>query len=147
MFLLGVWFLLSLFDTRTKIVFCDVGQGDAAYIRVHNRIDILIDAGPDNSVLECLGRHMPFWDKTIEYSFISHPQSDHYGGFPTILEHYSVKNLYAIPLDNEKNEFAKQIALFKKKGVRIQYIDQGNTLRVLASTLTVLWPTDRKSVV
>ncbi len=141
MVLIATLFLLSLFDTHSKIVFCDVGQGDAAYIRVHNRIDILIDAGPDNSVLECLGRHMPFWDKTIEYSFISHPQKDHYGGYSAVLDHYTVKNLYAVALDNEKYEFAKQITLYKKKGVRVQYIQQGNTLSVLSDTLTVLWPT------
>jgi len=40
-------FFLNYLDRTTKIVFCDVGQGDGAYIRIKNKIDIVIDAGPD----------------------------------------------------------------------------------------------------
>lgn len=75
------YFLLFNLDNRTKIVFCDVGQGDATYIRVRNKVNVLIDAEPDKRVLSCLGRHMPFWDKQIELIFLSHPNKDHYQGF------------------------------------------------------------------
>jgi len=34
-----VVFLSSFFDKHTKIVFCNVSQGDAAYIRINNRFD------------------------------------------------------------------------------------------------------------
>ena len=41
-----VVFILQFFDTRTTVVFCDVGQGDGAYMRIQNKIDVIIDAGP-----------------------------------------------------------------------------------------------------
>jgi hypothetical protein len=54
------YFLFQNLESKTKIVFCDVGQGDATYIRVKNKVDVLIDAGPDKKILTCLGKYMPF---------------------------------------------------------------------------------------
>ncbi|MDQ3008341.1 MAG: hypothetical protein M3Q81_01975, partial [bacterium] len=40
-------------DQDIHLVFCDVGQGDAILI-YHQFTQVLIDAGPDSKVLECL---------------------------------------------------------------------------------------------
>ncbi|EKE15369.1 MAG: hypothetical protein ACD_12C00046G0003, partial [uncultured bacterium] len=44
-FILLFLFFQDFFNKKTKVVFCDVGQGDAVYIRTLDKIDILIDAG------------------------------------------------------------------------------------------------------
>ena len=44
--------------------------------------------------LQCLGKYMPFYDRTVEYVFLSHPQIDHYGGLLEILKRYKVDNLF-----------------------------------------------------
>src|SRR3989344_8977177 len=93
-------FLSSFFDERTKIVFCDVGQGDAAYIRIKNKIDVLIDAGPNRSVLSCLGKYMPFWDRKIELAFLSHPNSDHYNGYFFITDRYKIDKFITVNTAN-----------------------------------------------
>jgi len=89
-------FILFYFDKKTKIIFCDVGQGDAAYIRIMNKIDVLIDAGPDKSVLSCLGKYMPFWDREIELAFLSHPNNDHYNGYFFITDHYKIDKFITV---------------------------------------------------
>ena len=73
-------YIVYIVQRHTTIVFCDVGQGDASYIRIQNKIDILIDAGPDQQVLECIGKYMPLFDRTIELAFITHPDKDHMKG-------------------------------------------------------------------
>ena len=89
-------FFNNYFDDRTKIVFCDVGQGDAAYIRINNETDVLIDAGPDKSILSCLGKYMPFWDRKIEIAFLSHPNNDHYNGYFFIADRYKVDKFITV---------------------------------------------------
>ena len=68
---------LSSNDGKLHLVVCNVGQGDAIFIRTASKADILIDGGPDKKVLECLGRHMPLWDRILDIIILSHPDGDH----------------------------------------------------------------------
>src|SRR3989338_2268033 len=82
----------QLSDKVLTIVFCDVGQGDAIYIRTPGSIDILIDGGPGKKVLKCLSDNMPVWDREIELIFATHPDADHITGFVSVIQSYSVKS-------------------------------------------------------
>lgn len=84
-----VWIAVFNVDNKLHIIACDVGQGDAILIQ-KNTTQILIDGGPDKSVLDCLGRHMPFFDKTIELVILTHPQQDHYGGLIDVFKTYKI---------------------------------------------------------
>lgn len=86
-------FVPQYLDRRTHVVFCNVGQGNAVYIRA-GQTDILIDTGPKGgAVFSCLGAHMPFYDRTIEYLVISHPQSDHDGSALELMKRYTVRKI------------------------------------------------------
>lgn len=73
-----------------KVSFLDIGQGDAALIESPTGNQFLIDGGPNKSILNALGRVMPFYDKTIDAVLATHPDADHIGGIPEILKNYSV---------------------------------------------------------
>ena len=77
----------------TRLVFCDVGQGAATLIQLGN-YQILVDTGPDQRVLSCIGRYIPFFDREIELVIISHNQKDHNGGLFALQKKYSVKQVY-----------------------------------------------------
>ncbi len=81
---------------ETRLIFCDVGQGDAALI-VQGSLQILIDGGLDSQVLSCLDDFVPFWDRTIEVMVASHPDLDHIGGLQAVLERYQVATVFYIP--------------------------------------------------
>ncbi len=87
--LITVWLAVFNIDNKLHIIACDVGQGDAILIQ-KNTTQILIDGGPDKSVLDCLGRHVPFFDKTIELVILTHPQEDHYGGLIDVFKNYEI---------------------------------------------------------
>lgn len=112
-------FGLGLFDKNTKIVFCDVGQGDAIYIRIKNRTDVLIDAGPDGKVLSCLGKHMPFYDRKIELAIISHPQKDHYYGFIPLFTRYQIGAMILLKPDSPTPTFNQLLTTMKRKNTKI----------------------------
>lgn len=83
-----------VFFSDVRVVFLDVGQGDAILISQGSN-QILIDGGPDGTVLlEELGRYMPFWDRTIEIVVATHPDSDHIDGLIGVFENYSVDQLW-----------------------------------------------------
>lgn len=92
---LVVIFWITLPSKKVKVIFCDVGQGDATLVMYKNW-QMLIDAGPNNKkVLTCLERNIPFWDKRIEVFLITHGDSDHSGGALDVFNYYEVVNFYS----------------------------------------------------
>ena len=80
-------------DKKLEIVFLDIGQGDAALIKFGNGQKMLVDCGPDRKILNKLGGYLSFFDHTIDYLLVTHPDGDHYGGCPSVLQRYDVKNI------------------------------------------------------
>jgi competence protein ComEC len=78
-------------DGRLHVHFLDIGQGDAILIECPNGQQILVDGGPEPSVLlSSLGERMPFWDHSLDLVVLTHPEMDHVGGLVDVLERYEV---------------------------------------------------------
>jgi len=140
-----VIFLTSLFDTGTKVVFCDVGQGDGAYIRIDNKIDVLIDAGPDKSILSCLGKYMPFWDKKIELAFLSHPNNDHYNGYFYLIDRYQIDKFITVDCPIKTNSYNKLLKNILDKQIPIIYKTSGDKIIIGKSRFDIYWPPSKFS--
>lgn len=111
-----------------KVVFLDVGQGDASLIKMPGGQTILIDGGPNNVVLNRLGEHMPFYRRTIDTLIISHWHDDHIIGLREILERYRVYTLIYMA-GGEKNELAEDILKTAQRlGVKILVLKNEQTL-------------------
>ncbi|GAB4219267.1 MAG: ComEC/Rec2 family competence protein [Candidatus Microgenomates bacterium] len=136
-----IYFLIQINDKSTKVVFCDVGQGDGAYIRIENKTDVVIDAGPDRSILSCLGKYMPFWDKEIELAFLSHANKDHYQGFYFISDRYKIINFITTESPFTTITYKNLIKNLINKKVKIYYFFQGEKITVGKNNQFIIyWP-------
>lgn len=72
------------------VTFFDVGQGDSILVEGPTGVQMLVDGGPTDSVLRELGVRLPFWDRTLDAVVATHPDADHVGGLPAVLERYDV---------------------------------------------------------
>jgi len=133
-------FFLNYLDRTTKIVFCDVGQGDGAYIRIKNKIDIIIDAGPDRKILNCLGKYMPFWDRKIELAILSHPNTDHYNGFFYLLDRYHLDKFITVNSPMTSKTYKQLVKKIYEKKISYQFIETGDSFRVLNDDFIFYWP-------
>lgn len=122
-----------------NLVACNVGQGDAL-LAFYKTDQILIDGGPNSSVLDCLSRYMPFWDKKIELVVLTHPEKDHFRGLIDVFENYKVDTFLALPIDSSSQEYS----LLKEKvgsgGVRVIEPDVGKEVRVGLIHFVILHP-------
>ena len=87
-----VWFLV-LNQRPGRILetdFLNVGQGDAVLIKTPKGQTVLIDGGPDNKVLEKLGKYLQPLQKRIDIVILTHPHADHVSGLIEVLRRYSV---------------------------------------------------------
>lgn len=88
--------LRSLPDGRLHVVYFDVGQGDAVFIQTPAGRQVLVDGGRYPSVLlEELGEHMPFWDRSIDLVVATHPDDDHIVGLTGVVERFGIGLLIA----------------------------------------------------
>jgi competence protein ComEC len=137
-----VGFFTSLPDGRLHLIFCNVGQGDAAYIRFPDGRDMLMDGGPDNKVIDCLSRHSPFWDRVIDIVALSHPQKDHLAGLIPVLERYKV-NYFAYSNVSENTVIDKKLQqLIKVKKIPEKLLVTGNIIDEGTTTISVIWPSE-----
>jgi len=90
---------------ETRVVFLDVGQGDAILISQGGN-QILIDGGRNGkTLLAGISRHIPFWDRTIETVVATHPDADHIGGFPELFGRYRVGTYVSTSAQSESEIF------------------------------------------
>jgi competence protein ComEC len=87
-------------DSRVRLTMLDVGQGEAIYLEVPGRSNMLVDAGGMLGEGFDIGQRVivPFlwheWVNRLDVVVLTHPQSDHIGGAPTILREFTVGEVW-----------------------------------------------------
>ncbi len=124
-----------------RVYFFDVGQGDSIFIKTPEGKDVLIDGGPNNTVLERLGEVMPFWDKNIDLVILTHPHADHINGLFDVLERYNVNEVLEpdFPATNDSYQSFNQ--LLESKKITKKLADDDRDFEIEKDLrLDVLWP-------
>jgi competence protein ComEC len=133
-------FVSTLPDGKLHIVFCNVGQGDAVYVRFPDGRDMLVDGGPNDMVLACLGRHMPFWDREITMVVNTHPQNDHLKGLISVLNRFKVDYVVRSDLAASSDVYAQFVSAIKTHHVPQRLVTAGERISVGNSFVFVLAP-------
>lgn len=139
--LLVLMAITQLPDENLHIITCDVGQGDAILVTYKN-IQILTDGGPDSSVLSCLSRHIPFWDRDIELVISTHPDSDHSTGLIDVIERYKVSSILISSVDPGTDIYRLLENEVGSQGVGVVHPTGGMRLGVGLIYLDIVSPTE-----
>lgn len=101
-----------------KVIFLDVGQGDAILIS-QGQNQTLIDGGKDGKViLEKLGRYIPFWDRTIETVIATHPDQDHIGGLVSAAKSYKIGTVLETDAQSDSQTYSTWEDLIGSKNIQ-----------------------------
>ncbi|MCX6810764.1 MAG: MBL fold metallo-hydrolase [Candidatus Berkelbacteria bacterium] len=133
-------------DNNLHIFVLDVGQGDAELIQKGN-YQILIDGGPDDSVISQLGKVMPVEDREIEEMILTHPHADHVTGLVDILSRYKIDKIVYSGVDYSSNVYQNFQSAIKEKNIPVSEPKKGETEKVFdQGTITYLWPSNNANV-
>ena len=130
-------------DQNLHLIFCDVGQGDAI-LAIKGENQVLIDSGPGEKVLGCLSDHVPFWDKTLELVILTHPEADHAGGLPSVLERYSVKQLVSNSLVVDSGVFQKIREEVLEQKIPVYSPKAGDRIKIGELEIEILYPLEKQ---
>jgi len=123
-----------------KVIFLDVGQGDAILIEQGNN-QILIDGGPSGQVLmEELGKYIPFWDREIEMVIATHPDQDHIEGLVDAMKNYKVDSLIETQAQSESQLYKNYEELIQTKNIQKIIGQTGVKIKLADAELDILHP-------
>ena len=145
LFLIALWLWLALFNQSKldflEVHFFDVGQGDSIFIETPSGQQVLIDGGPDATILEKLSQNMPFYDRSIDLVILTHPDADHLTGLVKVLEYYQIDHILTPGLKKETATYQRWQEIIREKDISLtkaqagQKINFGNGL-----IMEILWP-------
>lgn len=115
-------------NDEMKVSFLDVGQGDAIFIEAPNGRQLLIDGGANASVLSGLGSVMGFFDRSIDVVLATHPDKDHVGGLPFVLERYRVTTFVDSVADGTAGAYQKLSDRALEQGIETYYGMRGDVI-------------------
>jgi len=133
------WVLFNLPDGNLHLIFCDVGQGDATLI-VYRQTQILVDGGPDQKVLQCLDKNIPFYDRRVEMVVLTHPEEDHETGLIDVLERYNVRYFVSNGMGKSSATFLELKKTKEDKGVLSILAKVNDQIKIGPLLFSVLWP-------
>ncbi len=96
------------------VAFLNIGQGDSIFIESPSGNQVLIDGGPDRSVLREISKVIPFYDRNIDLVLATHPDADHIGGLVDIISRYKV-GLFMEPGTESDTSIYKELETRIKK--------------------------------
>ncbi len=101
---------------QMKVHFINVGQGDSILIQFHNGQTMLIDAGPDDSVVSYLNQQ---GIKKINYLVATHPHADHIGGMAAVIRTFDIGKVYMPRVTHTTKTYENVLLAIKAKGLKI----------------------------
>ncbi len=143
-------------SSKMTVTFLDVGQGDAIFVKSPDGRQLLVDGGPDGSVLRALGQVMPFYDRSIDVVLATHADQDHIGGLVEVLKRFKVDLLIRSNTTSTSAVYVELQNLVKEKNIKEEIITtpevldlgEGVEFDILFPTQnTANWETNDASIV
>ncbi len=128
-----------------RVWFFDVGQGDAILLDTPSDQQVLIDGGPNGSILSELSRALPFGDKDLDLVIVSHNHADHIGGLVEVLRHYTVREIWISGALHTTDGYQKLLELIRQKNITATVVAAGAGINLGELNGIALFPLDEKT--
>ncbi len=126
-----------------EVDYLNIGQGDGILIKSPYGQNILIDGGPDDSVLEELEEVLPWWDRKIDLMILSHPHSDHVTGLGYVLDSYKVEKVLYTGVSHTAPGYLEWLTRIRDKNIELLIIDKQQKIKLGNDCfLEILYPYD-----
>jgi len=137
------YFLTETFIPKDslRIVFLNIGQGDAILIQDSYGYNILIDGGPSREIIYKLDKYIPFYKRKIDLMILTHFGLDHVTGLTEVLSRVPVKKVMFHGLKAYTPASLKFAELIYKKNIPFEVIDAPQRIELKQDVLfDFFWP-------
>lgn len=126
-----------------EITFFDVGQGDSILIKSPGNKYLLVDGGPDGSIIELLPQYLPLTQSSLDLVFLTHPHSDHLEGLTYLPDYYEIKKMIQMPVPQTTNLYMNWLEYLRESNIPVNDVYSGDRIDVEQDLyFDILWPVD-----
>ena len=119
-----------------QVTNCDVGQGDGLVINLGANRGILIDVGPDPTLIDrCLKR---LKISQISLLVLTHFHADHVGGLSGAINGRAVKQVWISNNHQPQSAYANSMKMLAS--AQVTEVKNGDLFQVANAKISVLWP-------
>lgn len=138
---LAVLFSSNDRNGKLTVAFLDVGQGDAIFIESPTGTQVVVDGGPDSSVVRELSGVMPLWDRSLDAIIVTNPDQDHFAGFLDVLKRYDVAREFESGTAKDSPMYNALVKAVESEGVSRTFPKRSETIDLGGGAyLKVLFP-------
>jgi len=134
------WLYYQYQEQKFEIIFFNIGQGDSALINLPGNNEILIDGGPDSTVLYKLGKYLPVYNRDIELMILSHPHADHTNGLNFVLNRYQVKQVMHTNIKYNSEKYQNFLEKTKKLNIKTLKPEKNKKINFNNNILEIIYP-------
>lgn len=127
-------------DFDLHVYFLDVGQGDAILVRLPTNELILIDGGPDNTVLQEMAEVMPFYENTLDLVILTHPHADHINGLIDVMNRFEIRKLMLTGVGYNDPAYEEFMRLIAEKDIETVFLNGLNDYRLASGVFDIIYP-------
>jgi len=128
-----------------KIIFLDIGQGDAILIQTEDNKNILIDGGPDKGIIYKLDQYIPFYQRQIDLMILTHPDPDHLNGLVEVLKGYQVERVFYNGVEDSDLSYKEFLREIEEKKIKNEIVWFGKNFEFGNGKIEVLYPFENLS--
>lgn len=110
--------------------FFSIGQGDSAYFRGEDGYEVVVDGGPDKTILTKLNQVMARGDNEIDLLILTHPHSDHLNGLVAILQKYKVNQILMTDAPHTSDLYFSWLEIIKEKQIKVTDPKSGDLIQL-----------------
>lgn len=124
-------------DTRLRVSFVDVGQGDAIFLQYRNS-NVMIDTGKRISYIKLKRFLRKQKIKKIDKLVLTHPDADHIGSADFIISDFFVETIYMTTYLHTTFEYKELLRAIKNYQVKRINVEEGTKISLGNLTLDTL---------
>lgn len=133
--LLLTWACWRPLSQPATLDFLDVGHGDATFVRTPGGSTLLIDAGNKSDYVNLGSRVVVPWllangVDALDYVVVTHPDQDHIGGIPAVLEMIDVGEVLIWPVPTADPTESALIEQCRTLNIPLRRVTAGETIPV-----------------
>lgn len=133
--------ILGLPKRSVHVSFLDIGQGDSIFMRTPDDYFILVDGGPDVSVLEELADVVPRYNHRIDLILISHPHADHVNGLVEVIKRFDVGKIVFVGTPSGNPYYQEIFRLCNEWEIPVYFGKANRDIKVGSYLyLDIVWP-------